>query len=237
MANWKPLTNLEMVKVPEGCFQMGCGELDDQCFSSEKPIHNVCLVSAEIGKYEITQSQWKKIMGYNPSFFKKDGAFPIENVSWNDIKNFIRRLNRISDKNFRLPTEAEWEYAARAGTETAFSFGDEISKLGEYAWYSGNSEGKTHLVGQKEPNAWGLYDMHGNVWEWVEDDWHDNYDGAPSDGGAWIDDPRGAFRVFRGGSWHLDARNCRSATRDFDGPGLRFNGVGFRLARSVTLGP
>jgi formylglycine-generating enzyme required for sulfatase activity len=143
----------------------------------------------------------------------------------------------VTGKLYRLPTEAEWEYAARAGTTTTYSFGDDISKLNEHAWFSGNSEGKTHPVGQKKTNPRDLFDMHGNVWEWVEDDWHGNYKGAWDDGRAWVDDPRGAVRVIRGGSWSNDARRCRAAFRFYDPPGIRYYSLGFRLARSVALGP
>ena len=187
---------------------------------------------------QVTQKQWKSVMGNNPSFFKKCGDdCPVETVSWDDAQEFIKRLNEIegTDK-YRLPTEAEWEYACRAGTTSDFSFGDDESKLGEYAWYEDNSDNKSHPVGQKKPNAWGLYDMHGNVWEWVEDDWHDDYEGAPTDGKAWTDEPRGAYRVIRGGGSHRDAQYCRSAARYYDSPGDRL-GVGFRLARSVALDP
>jgi len=141
----------------------------------------------------------------------------------------------VTGKVFRLPTEAEWEYAVRAGTTTTFSYGDDISRLNEYAWYWDNSEGKTHPVGQKTPNVWGLYDMHGNVFEWVEDDWHDTYKGAPADGGAWKDEQRGAYRVLRGGSW---ASMLASAGRPVAAStGLRSSNIGFRLSRSVALGP
>jgi formylglycine-generating enzyme required for sulfatase activity len=159
-------------------------------------------------------------------------------LSWNDVQKFIHWLNRRegTDK-YRLPTEAEWEYAGRAKRDTVFSFGDDASKLTEYAWYRKNSEKKNHPVGQKKPNAWGLYDMHGNVWEWVEDDYHDNYEGAPNDGRAWIDESRGANRVIRGGGWDWYAGSCRSAGRQGYEPGRRNYDHGFRLARSVALGP
>ncbi|MBT8363498.1 MAG: formylglycine-generating enzyme family protein, partial [Deltaproteobacteria bacterium] len=129
------------------------------------------------------------------------------------------------------------EYACRAGTTTEFSFGEDEGQLGEYAWFSKNSHKKTHPAGTKKPNPWGLYDMHGNILEWVEDDWHDNYDGAPNDGRAWIDKPRGARRVIPGGSWSSVARRCRSAYRFNNWPGFHYDGVGFRLSRSVALGP
>ena len=159
------------------------------------------------------------------------------NVTWYDAVNYAVWLSRLTGKRYRLPTEAEWEYAARAGTTTAFSFKGDTSKLGEYGWYDDNSEDKTQPVGQRKPNAWGLYDMHGNVWEWVADDWHENYDKAPTDGRVWIDKPRGADRVFRGGGWFSGAHYCRSASRDYDRPDDRYNVVGFRLSRSVALDP
>jgi formylglycine-generating enzyme required for sulfatase activity len=137
---------------------------------------------------------------------------------------------------YRLPSEAEWEYACRAGTTTEFSFGDDVSDLGEYAWYGDNSDDRIHPVATKKPNPWGLYDMHGHVLEWVEDDWHFGYNGAPNDGSAWIDKPRGANRVMRGGSWNNDARYCRPACRDLNAPYDRSYRFGFRLSRSVALG-
>ena len=199
------------------------------------------MVVLDIGFYlqttPVTQSQWEGVMGSNPSLSKWNVDKPVENVSWKDAHRFINKLNENEGTdNYRLPTEAEWEYACRAGNTTDFFFGSDESKLGEYAWYNNNSEGKTHPVGQKKPNAWGLYDMHGNVWEWVEDDWHDNYGGAPTDGRPWKDEPRGADRVMRGGSWLNGAQDCRAAARLGDGPGYRGGRVGFRLARSVALG-
>jgi formylglycine-generating enzyme required for sulfatase activity len=178
-------------------------------------------------------------MGNNPSNFKDCGDdCPVEQVSWEDAQAFINKLNQVEKtKDYRLPSEAEWEYSCRAGSETEFSFGDDAERLGEFAWVDDNSGGKTHPVGEKAPNAWELYDMHGNVWEWVEDDWHDTYKGAPNDGRDWIDKPRGSGRVMRGGCWGLDAHDCRSAARIGYRPDFRDNAVGFRLSRSVSLGP
>jgi formylglycine-generating enzyme required for sulfatase activity len=187
---------------------------------------------------EVTQGQWKTVIGTNPSYFKKCGDnCPVESISWEDANKFIKKLNEIEgDEAYRLPTEAEWEYACRAGTTTEFSFGDDADKLDEYAWYYDNSKAKTHPGGQKNPNPWGLYDMHGNVWEW-EENWHDNYKDAPDDGRAWIEHPRSANRVFRGGDWDSDAGRCRAANRSSRrGRGDR-RLVGFRLARSVALNP
>ena len=133
-----------------------------------------------MGKYPVTQKQWKKVMGNNPSNFKGEDR-PVESVSWEDVQEFVKKLNeKEGTDKYRLPSEAEWEYACRAGTQTRYSFGDDESKLNEYAWYDKNSGSETHPVGQKKPNSWDLYDMHGNVWEWVQDRWHDKYKGAPS---------------------------------------------------------
>jgi formylglycine-generating enzyme required for sulfatase activity len=151
------------------------------------------------------------------------------------VQEFIRKLNeKMGTNTYRLPSEAEWEYACRAGTTTRYSFGDSESNLGEYAWYDNNSGGKTHPVGEKKPNSWGLYDMHGNVWEWVQDTRHPNYNGAPIDGRAWGGGSGlgGVFRVNRGGSWRSIARRCRSANRSA-GQSDRLISIGFRLARSI----
>ena len=194
------------------------------------------ITTLELGKYEVTQRQWKAVMGNNPSRFKGDDR-PVESISWNDVQAFIRTLNaQGGEGTYRLPTEAEWEYAVRAGMTTAYSFGNDPEQLGKYAWYDSNSGRKTHPVGQLKPNAWGLYDMHGNVWEWVEDDWHKNYASAHNDGRAWINTPRGASRVIRGGSWNNDAQHCRAALRFNFAPDVRAYDLGFRLARSVALG-
>ena len=152
-------------------------------------------------------------------------------VSWDDAGRYAAWAG------LRLPSEAEWEYACRANTKTRYYTGDMQKDLDRAGWYRENSGEELHPVGEKEPNAWGLYDMHGNVFEWVEDDWHDNYDGAPDDGRVWVDKPRGANRVIRGGSWSIDAPGCRSAFRYFRWPGYRDFYVGFRLSRSVAFGP
>jgi formylglycine-generating enzyme required for sulfatase activity len=233
----------EFVLIPAGSFMMGSSSTVRYLLfftdRREKPTHEVkILQSFYLQTTQITQGQWKKVMGDNPSGFKDCGAdCPVESVSWDDVQKFIRKLNDMEgiDK-YRLPSEAEWEYGCRAGTTTEFFFGDDAGQLGEYAWYKDNSEGKTHPVGQKGRNAWGLYDMHGNVWEWVEDDWHGNYDKAPSDGRPWVEKPRGPHRVIRGGSWGNGAHNCRSATRDDNAPDVCNTYIGFRLARSVALG-
>jgi formylglycine-generating enzyme required for sulfatase activity len=233
----------EMVEIPAGKFWMGSPDKEAGRDSDEGPLREVTIKRFLLGKYEVTFAEYDKFV--EATFGEKPpaeewgrGKRPVINVSWEMAVSYAKWLSKLTGKRYRLPTEAEWEYAARAGTTTAFSFKGDTSKLGEYAWYRENSDGKTHPVGQKKPNAWGLYDMHGNVWEWVEDDWHGNYEGAPTDGTAWIDESRGAYRVVRGGSWDDAAHLCRSARRSDYRPDARYgNVVGFRLSRSVALGP
>jgi formylglycine-generating enzyme required for sulfatase activity len=219
---------MEFVLIPAGTFQMGSNDSD--AYNDEKPVHTVRLTQAfYLGKHEVTQGQWQAVMGNNPSKFTGDPNRPVENVSWDDVQEFIRRLHsREGGMTYRLPTEAEWEYAARAGTTTRWSFGDNVSQLGRYAWHEGNAGMQTHPVGQRQPNPWGLYDMHGNVWEWVQD-WQGNYTS-----GIAVDPAgpsSGSVRVLRGGSWGGTARNCRSAYRNGGTPGARSVGLGFRLLR------
>jgi len=233
-ADQKTFTNsigMEFVLIPAGEFDMGSPSTEEGRYGDEGPVHRVKLANTfYMGRYEVTQKQWREVMGNNPSSFKGDNL-PVEEVSWNDVQQFIKKLNEKEGTNkYRLPSEAEWEYAARAGTTTRYSFGDDESKLGDYAWYRANSGSKTHEVGQKKPNPWGLYDMHGNVWEWVQDKWHSNYNGAPTDGSAWEGD--GSVRVFRGGSWYGSARGCRSAIRRGFDPADRYSDLGFRLLRA-----
>jgi formylglycine-generating enzyme required for sulfatase activity len=178
----------------------------------------------------VTQNQWETVMEHNPSCFKGDGDRPVERVSWHDVDDFIKRLNeKEPHRQFTLPTEAQWEYACRAGTRTKYYTGDTEADLGRAGWYSENADKTTHPVAAKESNDFGLYDMHGNVWEWVVDDWHGNYQGAPLDGSAWVDNPRCSYRVVRGGSWYFPARYCRSTYRHGFGPGFRLDFLGFRL--------
>ena len=213
---------------------------EESWYRHERPSHSVKIKrSFYLQTTPVTQGQWQRLMGDNPSFFKDGGEnCPVEQVSWEDAQQFIKKLNkREKTKEYRFPSEAEWEYACRAGSEAEFSFGDDVERLDDYAWYGKNSDKKTHPVGQKKPNAWGLYDMHGTVWEWVEDDYHWDYTGAPNDGRAWIDNPRGSDRVIRGGGWNGDAGRCLSATRGIKRPGDHSSNVGFRLSRSVALGP
>ena len=201
-----PSTGMELVLIPAGKFMMGSPSGDQERYDDEGPVHEVIIKNPfYVGKYPVTQKQWEKIMGSNPSKFRGEDR-PVESVSWNDVQEFIKKLNeKESAGKYRLPSESEWEYACRAGTTTRYSFGDDESKLDDYAWYSENSGSETHPVGQNNPNPWGLYDIHGNVWEWCQDNWHGNYDGAPSDGSAW-ESGSGSDRVDRGGSWSIIAR-------------------------------
>ena len=219
---------MKFTLISAGEFYMGSEESNN-----EKTVHKVKINNPfYLGTYPVTQREWKAVMGYNHSKFKGD-YLPVERVSWVDVQEFIKKLNEKEGTNkYRLPSEAEWEYACRAGTSTRYSFGDEESKLGDYAWYGDNLDGKTHTVGQKKPNSWGLYGMHGNVWEWVQDEWHKNYKGAPTDGSAW-EGGDGANRVLRGGSWNFNAWGCRSARRNYCGPRRRSGGLGFRLLQEL----
>jgi formylglycine-generating enzyme required for sulfatase activity len=189
-----------------------------------------------MSKMPVTQGQWETVTGGKPSHFKGASNLPVESVSWKDCQEFLRRLNgKIEGCEFRLPSEAQWEYACRAGSDANYCFGDDEAGLQEYAWFGEPFEtGKTRPVGQKKANAWGLHDMHGNVWEWCEDDWHYEHEGAPADGSAWVDDPRGERRVLRGGGWFFPAFSSRCASRIGGSPGSRYRGYGVRLVCGVV---
>jgi formylglycine-generating enzyme required for sulfatase activity len=219
-------TGIEFVLIPPGSFMMGSTNGD----ADEKPAHQVTInYSFYMGKYEVTQAQWQSVMGNNPSNFKDCANCPVEQVSWDDAQNFVNKLNESNDGfRYRLPTEAEWEYACRAGTT-----GDYAGNLSEMAWYSENSGSKTHAVGGKRPNAWALADMHGNVWEWCQDWYHETYHGAPTDGSAWLSGGEQKYRVVRGGSWVYRAASMRSAFRSYGTPGLRYGNGGFRVVASA----
>lgn len=219
----------EMVVIPAGIFVMGSEKNAD-----EQPPHTVAIRAFLLGKTEVTQKQWSDIMGSNPSYFLACGPIcPVENVSWDDVQQFVAKLNQRTGQKYRLPSEAEWEYAARAGTTSEWSFGNDESKQGEYAWYEKNSGGKTQVVGQKSPNAFGLFDVHGNVWEWVLDCGYPNYVGAPTDGSAWTTGCSGPSRVLRGGSWNFSTAPLRSAHRFRLYRYYRNNFSGFRIARDL----
>ena len=217
---------MRFVPISTGTFTMGDAD--------NGPTHKVTLTKPfELGQHEVTQEQYEQVMGTNPSQFKGPQN-PVEQVSWNDAVEFCRKLSAMpAEKSagyvYRLPTEAEWEYACRAGTQTEYSFGDSDSELGDYEWYDKNSGETTHPVGGKKPNPWGLYDMHGNVFEWCQD-WYGDY---PSGS---MTDPTGAasgsFRVLRGGGWSSSSRYARSALRFRNSPGFRSFILGFRVLRS-----
>jgi formylglycine-generating enzyme required for sulfatase activity len=228
-----PSTGMEFVLIPAGKFMMGSPSDEKDRYDDEVPAHEVTIKNTfYLGKYPVTQKQWEKVMGSNPSRFKGDNL-PVEQVSWDDVQKFIKKLAKMegTDK-YRLPSEAEWEYACRAGITTRFCFGDNESELGNYGWYDKNSGSTTHPVGQKQPNPFGLYDMHGNVLEWVQDRWHDTHKGSPSDGSAW-EDANSSDRVVRGGGWDISAWSCRSAVRFRRAPVFRLINLGFRLLRKL----
>ncbi len=222
---------IEMIKLPGGEFTMGSNEYDD-----EKPPHQVKLSPFAIGKYEVTQRQWKVVMGNNPSQFNWSDDLPVENVSWEMARDFIKRLNaRVSGGTWRLPTEAEWEYAARAGSRSRYSFGDDASQLHNYAWFYDSSDygmqaKQTHPVGHLRPNGFGLYDIQGNVWEWCSD-WYDAGYYKQSTGTDPQGPSAGSYRVHRGGGWGNGAVDCRSADRGWNASGNRSDDLGFRLVR------
>jgi formylglycine-generating enzyme required for sulfatase activity len=181
-----------------------------------------------MGRLEVTQEQYQQVMGTNPSNFKGTDL-PVEMVSWDDAQQFCSKASAKGIATLRLPSEAEWEYACRAGTRTSYHSGDSEADFARAAWYGSKSNSTIHLVGQKEPNAFGLYDMHGNVWEWCEDDSQEDYAGAPTDGTAWVNAPRGSSRVFRGGAFRDIPRNSRSAYRLWANPDNRNADFGFRV--------
>jgi formylglycine-generating enzyme required for sulfatase activity len=232
-----------MVWIEPGTFLMGSPANEMDRFSDEGPQTEVTLTRGFwMGRYPVTQREYLALMGVNPASFTGELERPVERVSWHDATEYCAKLTaqeRAAERlphgyEYRLPTEAQWEYACRAGTTTRFSYGDDLSytQLGQYAWYWSNSGSKTHPVGQKSPNAWGLYDMHGNVWEWCAD-WYGSYPGGS------VTDPKGAssgsLRVFRGGSWSLIGQYCRSGFRNGDFPEYRGSLVGFRPA--LVYGP
>jgi formylglycine-generating enzyme required for sulfatase activity len=234
---------LEMVSIPGGSFLMGSMNGDDD----EKPQHEVTIKPFCMGKYPITQEQWRAIasrndlkiaqdLDPNPARFKDkpdSDRRPVERVSWDDATEYCARLSKLTERNFRLPSEAEWEYACRAGTTTAYSFGDNINeKLANY----GRNIGETTPVGKYSANQFGLYDMHGNAWEWCADYWHSNYENAPTDGREWLaeNDGNNLNRVLRGGSWGDYPGLCRSASRNYLDSGTRFDYDGFRVVCSAS---
>jgi formylglycine-generating enzyme required for sulfatase activity len=223
---------LELIQLPAGQFMMGGSKGDPKAYDDEKPLHQVFIKVFAIGKYPITQRQYKAVMGKNPSYCKFTLDAPVEQVTWNDAQIFCRKLSESTGKKYRLPSEAEWEYACKAGSETPYYFGDNAYQLSDHAWFNENSKNRTHPVGEKLPNAWELHDMNGNVWEWCEDRWHDTYHRAPVDGTSWTQkgDSR---RVLRGGSREGNSGTCRSSFRRRGSPDHKDSNHGFRVAVSL----
>jgi formylglycine-generating enzyme required for sulfatase activity len=217
------ITGMELVYIPAGCFMMGSPPGEKDSDNDEGPVHEVCVDGFWMGKYPVTQGQWTKIIGDNPARFKNGDKYPVEQVSWEDAQKFITELNKKSGEKYRLPTEAEWEYAARAGASYKYSGGDDLDAV---AWYDGNSGNTTHPVGQKKANAFGVYDMSGNVWEWCAD-WYDGkyYASSPQDNPTGPDS--GTGRVLRGGGWFDHPVGCRSVRRSRYDPGFRDGRSGF----------
>jgi len=223
----------EMAAIPAGQFQMGIPSTDQDRDSNESPERKVSVRAFWLGKTEVTRALWKAVMETEPAASSDCTAdCPVQNVSWDEAQTFVQNLSTITGKPYRLPSEAEWEYAARAGSQTPWSFGGDESELRQYAWYLLNSLGQAHAVASLKPNAWGLFDMYGNVWEWVQDEWHGSYRGAPLDGSAWESGSRGS-RVMRGGGWISLPRAARSGYRDDESPTNRGYTIGFRLARTA----
>jgi formylglycine-generating enzyme required for sulfatase activity len=230
-----PITGMEFVWVPGGCFEMGCGPWTSQCRENEKPVHEVCIDGFWIGQYEVIQGQWKRVTGKNPSTFTKARTYPVETVSWNEVQVFIKELSLLHQQKitFRLPTEAEWEFACRSGGKPEYFAGGRLADANAVAWHADNSGKTTHPVGMRKPNGLGLYDMSGNVYEWCED-WYDGgyYSISPKHNPAnKVKPAEKGTRVRRGGSWEESSRSSRSANRGASSPDQRASWLGFRLVR------
>jgi formylglycine-generating enzyme required for sulfatase activity len=244
----KEITNsigMKLVLIPKGTFMMGSPETEQGRQKNEDQHEVTISKDYYLGVYEVTQAQYEKVIGKNPSHFQgaivgnENADLPVENVSCDDAVVFCKKLSDLPEEMkagrvYRLPTEAEWEYACRAGSKTAYLFDDEEGLLPEYGWFNRNSSNRTHTVGLLEPNAWGLYDMHGNVWEWCSD-WYGEY---PKGAVRNPTGPKvGSDRVCRGGSWDFEAANCRSAFRNWNYPSLRLDYYGLRVALSLSRIP
>ena len=220
----EPGTGIRFAWIPGGCFTMGSAD----SYAYERPEHKVCVMGFYLGVYPVTQAQYLKVMGKNPS--NNVGVdLPAESMNWNDAVKMARTLAQASGEKIRLPSEAEWEYACRAGGKHDKYCGD--GKLTEVAWYDHNSDGHSQPVGRKNPNAWGLYDMNGNVWQWTLDCWHESYAGAPDDGSPWVKGGDCTIRAARGGSWGTVADSTRATVRNSAPAGLDFVDTGLRLLR------
>ena len=228
-----------MIVIPAGKFMMGSPDDEPDRYATEGPLHEVTIAKFAVSKFEVTFDEWDACVSAAACPRVPDswgrGAMPVINVSWRDAKQYVGWLSQLTGKEYRLLTEAEWEYAARAGANTPYSWGEDP------ATGDANCDGcgshwdlkQTAPVGSFKPNAFGLYDMHGNVWEWVEDNWHENYDGAPSDGSAWLEGGDPSFRVARGGSWRNEREFVRAAVRFKRNINVRFDTLGFRVARTI----
>lgn len=234
---------LEMIYVPSGKFHMGSSDEGEGRTESEGPQHEVAVPGFYMGKSPVTQKQWYAVslmkdidrsLPPNPSYFEGDRR-PVESVNWDQAVEFCQRLSNYTGNKYRLPSEAEWEYACRANTYTPYTFGETITN--EQAAYGRCLKQGTVPVEQYSANAFGLHDMHGNVWEWCQDHWHENYDGAPTDGSAWVTERDNGWRVRRGGSWSLNPENCRSATRIGNNPEIRSYRIGLRVVYAYPKQP
>jgi sulfatase modifying factor 1 len=225
------IPDVPIVFVKGGCFEMG--DTFGEGGTDEKPVHQVCLDDFYLGKFEVTQEQWEKVMGSNPSQFKNGGNYPVESVSWDEAREFTRRLSGLTGLKWRLPTEAEWEYAAKSGgKKEKFAGSGNGQNPDDYAWHEGNSDATTHPVGAKKPNGLGLYDMSGNVWEWVQDRYdHDYYRQSPHKNPR--GDPFGINRILKGGSARTSVGFLRASYRDYVAPDTRGACFGLRLALSA----
>jgi len=239
-ASGEPIPGMSFVPIPAGSFQMGSPATEPGRTGNEDPVHAVSVASFEMMTTEVTQGMWEQVMGgtiqdqqrlseFDAGLMGTGDAYPMYFVSWYDCGDFVDAMNLLDPAcTYRLPSEAEWEYACRAGSNTAFYWGNVMDW--DCCWCDGNSGGLMHPVGEKQPNAWGLFDMSGNAWEWCQDCWHEDYQGAPSNGAAW-ESPWSPYQVFRGGSWFNEPLYSRSAYRYAYEPSARYY-IGFRLARS-----
>jgi formylglycine-generating enzyme required for sulfatase activity len=230
----------EMIVVPAGSFIMGSPKDEQGRAADEGPQHQVTITKPfAVSKFELTFEHWDVCAKHgdcDPKISDSGwgrGQQPAISVTWEDAHRYVAWLSRMTGKRYRLLSEAEWEYAGRAGTSTRYSFGNDVSALGEYAWFAENSNKQAHSVGEKKPNNFSLHDMQGNAWEWVEDCYHPDYSGAPADGSAWTE-AECSHRVARGGSWSDNARSLRIATRNSSTPDLRLSTLGFRVARTLA---
>jgi len=226
---------LDLMLIPAGEFIMGSPRSEEGRYDTEGPQHQVRIKEAfYMGKYAVTQVHWQVVMGANPARFRDSDNLPAERVSWYDCVAFCSTASTHTGRPVRLPSEAEWEYACRAGSSSVYYFGDSRDELGLYAWYRDNAREVSHPVGSKQPNAWGLYDVHGGIDEFCQDVWHSSYDGAPDDGSAWLQGGDPDRRILRGGSWYDIAQHCRSAHRNAYPRSQPSEDHGFRVVVSLA---